>query len=161
MNKRATLAAGLVLIVTLGISGCRAEPGADASPGPSASPTQSGDAAPGGPENPAPENPGPENGEGAPPEQVRGIINSTALGSCDTTPGTVVAEGTVTAPEDGTVRISVSWTDADTSAILTKQQAELTDLSAGEETTWRVEAELPPTDVTVRCVLGSTLVPAA
>lgn len=163
MRSKGARARGVLLTLTLslaltsGLSAC-----APGSPvvGPAGSAAPHGATAPAGGAAPGGGAQSWADGSGLPPNpNRRGIANAAQMTSCTTAPGKVVAEGTVTPREAGTVTLSVSWTDASTSRILTRAWAELHEVSAGQTRAWTIEAELPATEATVRCVLGATMTP--
>jgi len=98
-------------------------------------------------------------GEATPANPGTGIIEATTMSACDTAPGKVAAKGTVTPPggTTGTVKITVSWVDSKTSAVLARGEQTFKDAAAGEVLDWAINAEFSKTGVDVRCVLGATV----
>ncbi|MGJ3190551.1 hypothetical protein [Paenarthrobacter sp. FR1] len=101
----------------------------------------------------------PTTGEAKPANPGTGIIEAATMGSCDTAPGKVTATGTVTPPEGtkGTVKVSVSWVDPKTSAVLARGEQSFKDAKAGKALDWSVNAEVPEQGVDVKCVLGAAV----
>lgn len=97
------------------------------------------------------------NGKKADSKPRVGIIKSTEMKSCDIKPGDVVAKGIVTLPEDmsGSIKISVSWVDSKTSAVLAQGVQTIKNATPGKETEWSISAKLDKTPAKVKCVLGA------
>lgn len=91
-----------------------------------------------------------------------GIIKSTTMTSCDTKEGDVTAAGTVTLPENvkGTIQVSVSWVDPKTSSVLAQETKTIDDAPTGRAIGWTVNSKLGKLTTDVKCVLGSTVLPA-
>lgn len=98
-------------------------------------------------------------GEAKPANPGTGIINATRMSSCETAPGKVVAKGTVTPPEGtkGTIKISVSWVDPKTSAVLGRGEQSFKDAQPGKSVDWEINAEVPNKGTEVKCVLGASV----
>jgi hypothetical protein len=76
------------------------------------------------------------------------------------TPGTTVeAKGTVTMPEgeQGTIAISVSWTNAADGHVYALGVSRLPGVKAGETKEWTVTADLPADAEDVKTVLGAVI----
>ncbi|MFJ4210119.1 hypothetical protein ACIPY2_16825 [Paenarthrobacter sp. NPDC089675] len=88
-----------------------------------------------------------------------GIIEATKMTSCDTAAGKVAAKGTVTPPDGtkGTVKVSVSWVDPKTSAVLARGEQSFKDVQSGKALDWVVNAEVPANAAEAKCVLGATV----
>jgi hypothetical protein len=101
-------------------------------------------------------------GQQTPSNPGTGIIKSTTMASCDTNEGDVNANGTVTLPQDveGTVQITVSWTDPKTSSVLAQAVQKVDKAQPGKTTEWKVSATLGKVTTDVKCVLGATVLPA-
>jgi predicted small secreted protein len=102
-------------------------------------------------------------GQQIPSNPGTGIIKSTTMTSCDTKEGDVNANGTVTLPQDveGTVQITVSWTDPKTSSVLAQAVQKVDKAQPGKTTDWKVSAKLGKATTDVKCVLGATVLPAS
>lgn len=98
-------------------------------------------------------------GEAKPANPGTGIIEATKMTSCDTAPGKVTAKGTVTPPEGskGTVKITVSWVDPKTSAVLARGEQTFKDAAAGKVLDWVASAEVTKPATELKCVLGATV----
>ncbi|GGJ39269.1 hypothetical protein [Paenarthrobacter histidinolovorans] len=98
-------------------------------------------------------------GQAKPANPGTGIIEATTMTSCDTAPGKVTAKGTVTPPAGakGTVKITVSWVDSKTSAVLAHGEQTFMDAAADESLDWVINAEISKPGVDVKCVLGATV----
>ncbi len=85
--------------------------------------------------------------------RTTGIIADVAVESCDTEPGSVVANGTATnsanKPQD--IVVSISWSVTTTNDVVARGIATLEDVPAGDTVDWDVEAELKSTE-SVACV---------
>lgn len=101
-------------------------------------------------------------GEKTPSNPGTGIIKSTTMTSCDTKEGDVSAAGTVTLPENvkGTIKVSVSWVDPKTSSLLAQETKTIEDAQTGKAIDWTVKTKLGKLTTDVKCVLGSTVLPA-
>jgi hypothetical protein len=88
-----------------------------------------------------------------------GVISGTKTTTCDTTPGSVAATGTVTLPDakSGDVKITVSWVSRDTNAVQTRAETTLKGLKAGKQTPWKVTSTLPADAADITCVTGAAL----
>lgn len=91
----------------------------------------------------------------------KGIISDTTMSSCGTDAGTVVAEGTVTPPDDapGKVVISVSWVQAETSSVLAKGSQTFDSPAPGKALDWSISSTLKEGGKDVKCVLGARVLP--
>lgn len=91
----------------------------------------------------------------------KGIIGATTMSSCGTDAGTVVAEGTVTPPEDapGKVVISVSWVQSETSSVLAKGSQTFDSPAPGKTLEWSISSTLKEGVKDVKCVLGARVLP--
>lgn len=90
-----------------------------------------------------------------------GVIKTTDMTSCDTEPGEVEASGTVSLPdgmEPGTVSISVSWVNAETGTVFARSRVDVGDVDSSAPKDWKVENTLPDNGVTVRCVVGASVI---
>lgn len=98
-------------------------------------------------------------GEAKPANPGTGIIEATSMTSCDTAPGKVTARGTVTPPAraKGAVKITVSWVDSKTSAVLARGEQTFKDAAADKALDWTISAEVSKPGVDVKCVLGATV----
>ncbi|WP_458112134.1 hypothetical protein M1D88_18075 [Arthrobacter sp. R1-13] len=101
-------------------------------------------------------------GEQKPSNPGTGIIKNTTMTSCDTKEGDVTAAGTVTLPEnvEGTIEVSVSWVDPKTSSVLAKETKTIDDAPTGQAIDWSLKSKLGKLTTDVKCVLGSTVLPA-
>ena len=99
-------------------------------------------------------------GQAKPANPGTGIIEATTMTSCDTAPGKVTAKGTVTPPAGttGAVKITVSWVDSQTSAVLARGEQTFQDPQAGKALDWVASGEVTKPATDVRCVLGATVV---
>ena len=88
-----------------------------------------------------------------------GVISGTKTTTCDTTPGSVTATGTITLPEakKGDVKVSVSWVSRDTNAVQARAETTLRDLQPGKAADWKITSTLPADAANIICVTGATL----
>lgn len=88
-----------------------------------------------------------------------GIIQATTMTSCDTAPGKVTAKGTVTPPAGtkGAVKITVSWVDPGTSAVLARGEQTFNDAQPGKPLDWVANAEVTKPAKDITCVLGAAV----
>lgn len=145
--KRMILRATPFVLLGLSLAGCSAALGDPAKPSTAATGTVTTQEASG---MQTPSNPG------------TGIIRSTSMTSCDTKEGDVTAAGTVILPENvkGTIKISVSWVDPKTSSLLAQQTKTIDNAQTGKAIDWTVVTKLGKVTTDVKCVLGSTVLPA-
>lgn len=130
-----------ILVSAAALAGC-SSPSSGASQSPSSTTTQA-----------------PTTGEAKAANPGTGIIEATKMSSCDTSPGKVSAKGTVTPPAGikGTVKVSVSWVDPKTSAVLARGEQSFKDAQSGKAIDWVVNAEVPATGAEAKCVLGAAV----
>lgn len=131
-----------VLVSAAALAGCSSSQSNEAGNPPSSTTTQA-----------------PTTGEAKPANPGTGIIEATKMASCDTAPGKVTAKGTVTPPDGtkGAVKISVSWVDPKTSAVLARGEQTFKDPQSGKTLDWAVNAEVTKQGTEVKCVLGATV----
>ncbi|MGF6834747.1 putative small secreted protein [Paenarthrobacter sp. TE4293] len=141
MKKTVACIAG-VLVSAAALAGCSSSPSNEAGTSPSSTTTQAA-----------------TTGEAKPANPGTGIIEATTMTSCDTAQGKVTAKGTVTPPEGtkGTVKITVSWVDPKTSAVLARGEQTFKDAAAGEALDWVANAEVTKPATEIKCVLGATV----
>ncbi|MCD4851764.1 hypothetical protein LN996_13160 [Arthrobacter sp. AK01] len=141
MKKTVACIAG-VLVSATALAGCSSSSSSEAGTPPSSTTTQAA-----------------TTGEARPANPGTGIIGATKMTSCDTAPGKVTAKGTVTPPEGtkGTVKITVSWVDPTTSAVLARGEQTFEDAAAGEALDWVANAEVTRPATALKCVLGATV----
>lgn len=145
--KRMILTATPLILLGLALAGCTASQSGPAEPATAAAGAVTTQEAKG---ELKPSNPG------------TGIIKSTTMTSCDTKEGDVTAAGTVTLPENvnGTIQVSVSWVDPKTSSVLARETKTIDDAPTGQPIDWTVKTTLSKLTTDVKCVLGSTVLPA-
>ncbi|MFE4195012.1 hypothetical protein ACFRJ9_04025 [Paenarthrobacter sp. NPDC056912] len=131
-----------VLVSAAALAGCSSSNSSEAGTSPSSTTTQAA-----------------TTGEAKPANPGTGIIEATKMASCDTAPGKVTAKGTVTPPEGtkGVVKISVSWVDPKTSAVLARGEQTFKDPQAGKSIDWVATAEVTKPAAEIKCVLGATV----
>lgn len=131
-----------VLVSAAALAGCSSSQSTGAGTSPSSTTTQAA-----------------TTGEAKPANPGTGIIEATKMTSCDTAPGKVTAKGTVTPPEGskGTVKITVSWVDPKTSAVLARGEQSFKDAEGGEPLDWEANAEVTKPAADIKCVLGATV----
>lgn len=139
MKKSVTCVAG-VLVAAAALAGCS---GNGAGSSPSSTTTQAA-----------------TKGEAKAANPGTGIIEATKMASCDTTAGKVAAKGTVIPPDGtkGTVKISVSWVDPQTSSVLARGEQTFKDPQAGKALDWAISADVPGKGTEVKCVLGAAVI---
>ncbi|MFP5016908.1 hypothetical protein ACKLTP_07925 [Paenarthrobacter ureafaciens] len=98
-------------------------------------------------------------GEAKPANPGTGIIEAAKMTSCDTATGKVTAKGIVTPPDGikGTVKVSVSWVDPATSAVLARGERLFKGAKPGKALDWSVEAEITKPGTEAKCVLGASV----
>ncbi|MCR1162297.1 MULTISPECIES: hypothetical protein [unclassified Paenarthrobacter] len=142
MKKTVACIAGL-LVSAAALAGCSSSPSNEAGTSPSSTTTQAA-----------------TTGEAKPANPGVGIIEATTMTSCDTAPGKVTAKGTVTPPEGtkGAVKITVSWVDPSTSAVLARGEQTFKDAQPGKALDWVTNSEVTKPATAIKCVLGATVV---
>ncbi len=88
-----------------------------------------------------------------------GVARLTTLSSCGTTPGTVLAKGTIVIPKGTKANpvVSVSWVDPKTSTVYTRGLATIKTDARDVSVPWTITATLPPTATPMSCVLGAVV----